>query len=369
MTDHSPAARPRFRGRLAALVATALRAALVATALLAALQRTSSDSPRSATEGAKISPEPEPSPEPSPEQPPGQNPSVATPPPAAPAARAEDPPEPREAKVTFLSGGKEITVERYEPAAKGKYPAILLLPAIDGLREPLGTFYRAAARRYAGKGYVVVLVNYFDRTGTAEAQMKCLRKPFFRRAKGTATEADNKVLDAPFRAWMDTVADAVRYARTLPNVDEKRVGVVGFSLGAYLALAAAAEKDLQLCAVVDLFGGLPKEMRAGAKNLPPTLIIHGDADPVVPVTEAYKLSRLLKKAKRPYELKVYQEAGHLFIDPPEEEDQETAPVALKDLLRINTEQMKDADERTAAFLEKHLKAAPPTGEAEQKAER
>jgi carboxymethylenebutenolidase len=273
-----------------------------------------------------------------------------------PAARAGDPAEAGRVEDTFPSGGQRIAVERLQPTAGGKYPATLLLPAIDGLDKAHGDLYRRAARRYADKGYVVLLVNYFDRTCATAAERKALRESFFRHARGTATPAEEKVLEAHFRDWTGAVADAAKYARKLPKVDGKRVGVVGFSLGAYLALASAADKDLQLCAVVELFGGLPPSLRDRAKDLPPTLILHGDADTVVPVTEAYTLHRLLRKAKRACEFKVYPGAGHVFSDP-DEEGQESKPLSLEALLRTK-EQVSDADERIAAFLEKYVKEAP-----------
>src|SRR5262249_22999173 len=155
---------------------------------------------------------------------------------------------------------------------------------------------------------------------------------FFRYAKGTTTPAEEKVLDAHFRDWTGAVADAVKYAGKLPNVDNRRVGVVGFSLGAYLALASAADKDLQLFAVVELFGGLPRSLQDKARTLPPTLILHGAADAVIPVREAFTLRRLLNEAKRVCEFKVYPEAGHVFSDP-DEEGQESKPLTLKALLR------------------------------------
>jgi carboxymethylenebutenolidase len=275
---------------------------------------------------------------------------------AVPAARAEAPAEAGRVEDTFPSGGEKIAVERYQPAAGGKHPAILLLPAIDGLDKAHGDLYRRAARRYADKGYVVLLVNYFDRTPATAAERKALREAFFRRAKGTATPAEEKVVDAHFRDWLGAVADATRYVRKLPMVDGERVGVVGFSLGAYLALASAADKGLQLCAVVELFGGLPQSLHDKAEDLPPTLILHGAADAVVPVREAFSLRRLMREAKRVCEFKVYPEAGHVFSDP-DEEGTESKPLSLQALLRIQ-EQVKDADERIATFLEKYLKEAP-----------
>jgi carboxymethylenebutenolidase len=275
---------------------------------------------------------------------------------AVPTARAESPAETGRVEDSFLSGGDKVAVERYEPAAGGRYPAVLLLPAIDGLDKAHGDLYRRAARRYAGKGYVVLLVNYSDRTRAAAAKRKALREAFFRHAKGLATPAEEKVLDVLFRDWMGAVVDATRYARKLPKVDGERVGVVGFSLGAYLALASAADKDLQLCAVVELFGGLPQSLHGKAANLPPTLVLHGAADAVVPVREAFTLRRLMREAKRVCEFKVYPEAGHVFSDP-DEEGPECKPLRWEALLRFQ-EQVKDADERIATFLEKYLKEAP-----------
>jgi carboxymethylenebutenolidase len=275
---------------------------------------------------------------------------------AVPAARAEAPAETGRVEDSFLSGGEKIAVERYQPAAKGKHPAILLLPAIDGLDKAHGDLYRRAARRYADKGYVVLLVNYFDRTPATLDERKALRESFFRSARGTATPAEEEVIEAHFRDWMGAVADAAKYARGLPNVDGDHVGLVGFSLGAYLALASAADKRVQVSAVVELFGGLPRSVRDKAANLPPTLILHGDADTVVPVTEAYALRRLLRKAKRVCEFQVYPEVGHVFSDP-DDEGQESKPLSWEALLRMQ-KQVKDADERIAAFLDKYLKPVP-----------
>jgi len=117
-------------------------------------------------------------------------------------------------------------------------------------------------------------------------------------------------------------------------VDPEAVGLVGFSLGAYLALSVAAV-DQRVKAVVDFFGGFPKEMKFFMRRLCPTLILHGDADPTVPVTEAYHLQEILEKRAIPYEMQIYPGAGHGF----------TGDI------------WQDARRRTLAFLQKYL-AAP-----------
>src|SRR5438270_265656 len=70
--------------------------------------------------------------------------------------------------------------------------------------------------------------------------------------------------------------------------------------------------DSRICAVVDFFGGLPKEMKLFTRRLCPVLILHGEKDMTVPVEEAYHLQQLLEKKNIPYEMKIYPGAGHGF---------------------------------------------------------
>ena len=90
----------------------------------------------------------------------------------------------------------------------------------------------------------------------------------------------------------------------------RRIRVLGFSLGAYLALSLGSIDARQ--AVAEYFGGLPREIRPFMRRLPPTLILHGDADTVVPVAEAYSLQKALEERKVPYELEIYPGEGHHF---------------------------------------------------------
>jgi carboxymethylenebutenolidase len=89
--------------------------------------------------------------------------------------------------------------------------------------------------------------------------------------------------------------------------------------------------DTRVKAVVDFFGGMPAEL-SGFQRMPPVLILHGEEDRVVPVTEATKLQRLLERAGTPYEIKLYPGAGHGF----------------------NGMQLIDAGRRSVQFLKKYL---------------
>ena len=49
--------------------------------------------------------------------------------------------------------------------------------------------------------------------------------------------------------------------------------------------------------------------------MPPTLILHGDKDVLVPVAQAHALDEMLTRDKRPHEIKIYAGANHAFNSP------------------------------------------------------
>src|SRR5882672_3007413 len=174
-------------------------------------------------------------------------------------------------QVTFESGNKPIRLDAYLPDSGGKHPTVLALygsgGGVSGMSEPAGML--------AAQGFAVFVLHYFDRTGTTQAN-------------------DKQTIFRNFPAWGKTVWDAISHIEKHPQVDAQRIGLLGFSLGAYLALSVASF-DSRVKAVVEFFGGLPKEMKLFMRRLCPVLILHGEADPTVPVQEAYDLQNLLEK--------------------------------------------------------------------------
>jgi dienelactone hydrolase len=216
-----------------------------------------------------------------------------------------------QSQLVFDSGGKSIRLDCFLPSVNDQR-----LPAIIGLHGSGGGHASLAepASLLAAQGYAVYVLHYFERTGTTEID-------------GLATIARN------FPAWMKTLWDAVSFVARQPSVDPERIGLLGFSLGAYLALSAAAI-DSRVKIVVDYFGGFPKEMKLFMRRFCPVLILHGEQDATVPVAEAYHLQQMLEKKQIPYEIKIYPGVGHGF----------------------SGEIWRDSGLRTLAFLNQHLAA-------------
>jgi carboxymethylenebutenolidase len=229
---------------------------------------------------------------------------------------AADPPAAvDESKATFVSHRRKIGVERFAPKAPGKYPLIVVVHGVGGLGDDPRSPLRERARELARAGYIALLPHLFDRTGNK------LNNAYKNREH--------------FQAWMETVHETIGYAATLPSVDRRRIGLLGYSLGAHVVVSEAIF-DPRVSAVVEYSGGVLDELAEQLEQMPPTLILHGAADRSVPVREAQKLAMLFDARQVSYEIKIYPGAGH----------------------GLTGDDGKDAWRRTLAFFQKHVRGEP-----------
>ena len=224
---------------------------------------------------------------------------------------------PAPSAATFQSGGKPIRVEVFYPPTSGRHPAVLVLYGGLGMTlRPAG--YRYYAADLAKHGYAAFLVHYFDRT--SEEKLGDLDR--------TKEEL-----------WLSTIHDAIRFVSRDPKVDPKRIGAVGFSLSSGLALEEAAQ-DRRIKAISEYYGGLGDDFPKYVTRMPPVLILQGDADEGVPVSEAYKLQSFLQRLHTPCEMKIYPGVGHVF------DGNGDTPAGI------------DAWQRTLAFFDHYLSESP-----------
>lgn len=201
----------------------------------------------------------------------------------------------RQSCGSFLSPtGHPVPVEKFLPKCGGRAPAVILLHGSDGGTR-YAEAYRTAARGLAAQGYAAFIVYYFEGEPNAPRPREEDRDLPDRRA---------------FIPWLATVGASISYVQAQCEVDPSRIGLLGFSLGGFLANAAAVQ-DPRVRAVTSLSGGLPPHLASRLRSMPPALIVHGQCDDVVPVAEAYRLHALLATRRIYHDLHILPNEGHL----------------------------------------------------------
>jgi carboxymethylenebutenolidase len=195
------------------------------------------------------------------------------------------------------------TLTAWAPAGPGPHAAVLLLHGAGGP----GFFHEKKIMRpypetLAARGYAVFMPHYFERGAGIDEAVKTARA----------------TID-----WMTRQGDL----RPGP------VGAVGFSRGGFVACALASVEP-RVGALVEVYGGLPGAYAARCSRMPPTLILHGDADDTVSVDEAHALDRLLARLGVEHEKVIYPGQEHGFVG----------------------EALDDSVRRTAGFFDARLRA-------------
>lgn len=193
-------------------------------------------------------------------------------------------------RESFLSGGRTISVETFLPRGPGRFPAVLVLHSSAGTlfgKRELERFSQSLAER----GMVAFMVRYFDRTGTIFA--------------------GDKAIEKDLHVWEDTVTDALDFAVAHPRVQREKIGIFGFSLGAFLALSVAS-RDSRVDAVAELSGGMFDYLGGRLRRVPPTLIQHGTADQRVSVRYARALEREARRLGARPVVRLFPGEGHVL---------------------------------------------------------
>ncbi|MEV6278859.1 dienelactone hydrolase family protein [Nocardia sp. NPDC051832] len=132
----------------------------------------------------------------------------------------------------------------YPYASGGRYPGVLLYPDGIGVRPVL----REMAEKLAGEGYYVLVPNLFYRHGPApvigipDLTRAENREPFFARLMPVISEHTTERAERDALAYLD-------FLSAQPQVRPGPVAVIGYCMGAGLALRTAAARPGQVAAV------------------------------------------------------------------------------------------------------------------------
>ena len=194
------------------------------------------------------------------------------------------------------SGHDSLPVSRYAAAGDGKRPAVIALHGARGIERKARAY-----ERYADALTARGIDTYFLRYMTP-ADMAALT--------ATTQEIREAYETTRYDGWADTVAATVTAVLTRSD-SSGRIGLLGFSLGSYVAAEAAA-RDTRVAALAVLYGGMPKAMTTGIKHMPPLIALHGEADKNVPIEEGRQLVAYAKSAGAETEFVPYPGRAHGF---------------------------------------------------------
>jgi carboxymethylenebutenolidase len=201
----------------------------------------------------------------------------------------------------------------------GNGPGILAIHAWWGLNQFLKDF----CDRLAGEGFVVFAPDLYNgKVATTIEEAKLLRSKLKQK-----------------KAYSDLLG-MVDYLHRLDRVTSNTVGIIGFSLGARLALELSTEHSKGISPVVVFYGNSNVDYSSSQAAY---LGHFAENDKYVALSGIKRLEKNMNAAGRPFTFHIYQGTGHWFF----EKDQANA---------YNEQAAQLAWDRTVDFLNQHMKA-------------
>jgi carboxymethylenebutenolidase len=188
-----------------------------------------------------------------------------------------------------------VEFSRYATDRTGTRPGVIVLHGTRGF-ELKPRAYERYANALSEKGIDSYLVRYLT-----DADVSAFNTT---REKREAYEAIR------YDGWSKRVSNVV--TKILARSDSSgRIGLLGFSLGGFVAAATAAH-DERVSALAVMYGGMPAAMVSEVKHLPPLIELHGEADRNVPFAEGEELVKLAKSVGAEAEWVAYPGEAHGF---------------------------------------------------------
>ncbi|MBR0784983.1 dienelactone hydrolase family protein [Bradyrhizobium iriomotense] len=201
-------------------------------------------------------------------------------------------------QLGIASGSNSLPVSRYAAAAAGKRSAVIALHGSRGI-ELRPHAYERYADALSTKGIDAYFLHYLTPADTEVIT-----------SKTSTPQSRSAYYTTRFDGWADAVSATV--TTILGRSDSSgRIGLLGFSLGGYVAANTAA-RDERLAALAVLYGGMPEATIAKVRHLPPLIELHGEADRNVPISEGRQLVELGKSVGAESEFVPYPGKPHGF---------------------------------------------------------
>jgi carboxymethylenebutenolidase len=179
------------------------------------------------------------------------------------------------------------------PSGPAKKPAIIVIQEWWGVDD----WVKQQADRFAQQGYVALAVDLYRGKSTKSME-----------------EAHELSRGLPEDRAMADLKAGIDYLASRADVDPQRIGVIGWCLGGGYALALATNDPRPKATVVN-YGHLITDSKAITKIQGQILGNFGGADRGIPAEDVKKFGAELTKYGKLGDIKIYDGAGHAFMNP------------------------------------------------------
>src|SRR5579862_670304 len=233
----------------------------------------------------------------------------------------------------FYSDGKPIDEFRCVPRGDGDYPIVLLLHGCAPRGFATAQF-QTMCSQLAQHGYYTMFIEYYGQEDTPDCSDLAM----------VPTLSLTPNVPIPDDEWMRTLLAARNFISAAPKADPSRLGVVGFSFGATLALITESFNPHLFKAIVDYYGYSNDRVEnavARTPTFPPTLILHGDEDRRARSVDSIHLYDVIARHQPASEIHLYPGVEHAFN--------------FHEALGYDEDASSNAWSRTLTFLDQQLK--------------
>lgn len=192
------------------------------------------------------------------------------------------------------------------------HPDKIKLPALIVFQEAFGVnaHIKDVCRRFAQEGYFVVAPELYHRQGHhLEFSYSDLSQ-----AMSYLKELSQESLKMDTQVVLDMLHE-------IPTVDAAKIATIGFCVGGYTSILAAASFKLSGC--IAFYGAGMLTEREGLKLKPfkeqlknissPLLLFFGQKDSSIPLSEVHEIQALLEKEEKAFRSVVFENSHHGFF--------------------------------------------------------
>ena len=196
--------------------------------------------------------------------------------------------------ISYRSDGSTVDGYLARPSDGAAHPGVILVQEWWGIDSHI----KELAERLARQGYVVLAPDIYHG--------KVVHEPDEAGKAMMALNQENAITE---------IRHGIDYLQSRDDVAPKKLGLVGFCMGGYLAWKVAEAENGELAAVAPFYGAgyqpSPDDIR---KITAPVLAQYGDQDGSIPEDQRNHIATLLTQEGKTHKVLVYH-AGHAFMNP------------------------------------------------------